>query len=62
MSDKRDPNAIFNSRILHEEFNEERKRDGLFSMPPSNGISRIARKDKSWSSIPDFFLKLMKRK
>lgn len=63
MIDKKDPNAVFNSKILHEEFAKEREKKGLYSMQASNnGEGRLARKDKSWSSIPDFFVKLFKSK
>lgn len=61
MAEKKDDNKIYNSKILHEEFNEERERKGQFTMPQSNGIVRISGKDKSWSSLPDFFIKLFKK-
>lgn len=56
-----------NSMELHAEMNEERKKKGDPSMPAINtvgGVStnNLARKDKSWSSVPDFFLKLIRRK
>ena len=56
-----------NSMELHAEMNEERKRQGDPSLPAINtvgGVStnNLARKDKSWSSVPDFFLKLIRRK
>jgi hypothetical protein len=56
---------IINSRTIQNELNEERKRKGLHELPPVNpingGTSTLARKDKSWSSVPDFFRKLFKK-
>jgi hypothetical protein len=56
---------IINSSTIQNELNEERKRKGLHERPPVNpingGTSTLARKDKSWSSVPDFFRKLFKK-
>ena len=56
---------IINSSTIQNELNEERKRKGLHELPPVNpingGTSTLARKDKSWSSVPDFFRKLFKK-
>lgn len=56
---------IITSKTLHEDLNEERKRKGLGEIPAINskncGASTIARKDKSWNSVPDFFAKLFKK-
>ena len=53
---------IINSSTIQNELNEERKRKGLHELPPVNpingGTSTLARKDKSWNSVPDFFRKL----
>ena len=61
-----DNDRIITSKDLHKELNEERKRKGLNSVPAINprggGTSTIARRDKSWSSVPDFFGKLFKKK
>lgn len=61
-----DNDKIYTSKSLHEEFNAERKRQGLDTMPAINprggGTSTIARRDKSWSSVPSFFVKLFKKK
>lgn len=61
-----DNDKIITSKDLHAELNAERKRKGLNSMPAispkGGGTSTIARRDKSWSSVPDFFAKLIKKK
>ena len=57
---------IITSQDLHKELNEERKKKGMTSIPAINprggGTSTLARKDKSWSSVPDFFTKMLKKK
>ena len=64
--DNNDNDRIITSKALHAELNAERKRKGLNSMPAINprggGTGTIARRDKSWSSVPDFFGKLIKKK
>ena len=60
-------NEIITSSSLHKEVNEERKREGKESIPAINNFggtstNNLARKDKSWSSVPDFFAKLAKGK
>lgn len=61
-----DNDRIYTSRDLHEELNTERKRQGLDEIPAINalrgGTGTIARKDKSWDSVPGFFVKLFKKK
>ena len=56
---------IINSSTIQNELNEDRKRKGLHELPPVNpingGTSTLARKDKSWNSVPDFFRKLFKK-
>ena len=56
---------IINSSTIQNELNEERKRKDLHELPPVNpingGTSTLARKDKSWNSVPDFFRKLFKK-
>ena len=59
--------APVNSRELHDRMNEERKKRGEGSIPAINnmgGVStnNLARRDKSWSSVPDFFVKMIRRK
>lgn len=50
---------ILNSQTLHEEFNKERKKAGLYELPAINcrkgSTGTYARKDKSFSSAFDFF-------
>ena len=59
---KTDNGKIYTSKDLFDEFAKEREKQGLFSMPASNnGEGRIARKDKSWSSVPGFFVNLFKK-
>lgn len=60
---KADKDKIYNSKELFDQFEKERDKEGLFSMPASNnGEGTIARKDKSWGSVPGFFAKLLKKK
>ena len=47
--------------------NRERKARGETSIPSINNVqgassSNLARRDHSWSSVPDFFIKLFRRK
>ncbi len=62
---KIDNDKIYTSQSLHEEMNAERKRNGEGEIPAINalrgGTGTIARKDKSWSSVPGFFVKLFKK-
>lgn len=64
MEDK-NKDKIYTSKSLHEEMNAERRHQGLDEMPAINsmrgGTSTIARKDKSWGSVPGFFVKLFKK-
>lgn len=61
---KIDNDRIYTSKSLHDELNAERKRQGLGEMPVINpkggGPGIIARKDKSWRSVPEFFMKQFK--
>ena len=61
-----DQDKIYTSKSLLQEMNEERALKGKPPLPAINplqgGTSTIARKDKSWKSVPDFFAKLLKRK
>ena len=60
---KVEKDKIYTSKELFDEFSKEREKEGLFSMPASNnGEGTIARKDKSWNSVPAFFAKLFKKK
>ena len=57
---------IVNSESIQKELNEARRKKGLPEIPAINprgaGTSTLARKDKSWSNILDFFCKLIKQK
>ena len=58
---------IINSTKLHEEVNQELKQKGKSSIEAINTIggvstNNLARKDKSWNSVPDFFYKMIKGK
>lgn len=63
---KNNEEKIISSKSLHDEMNAERKKQDLGEIPAVNalsgGTSTIARKDKSWSSVPDFIVKLFKKK
>ena len=55
------------SRDLHESMNRERKAKGESSLPAINNVqgassNTLARQDHSWSSVPDFFIKMIRRK
>jgi uncharacterized membrane protein YfcA len=61
----RTDNEVINSSKLHEEVNQELKQKGKSSIEAINTIggvstNNLARKDKSWNSVPDFFYKLIK--
>ncbi|MBR0456241.1 MAG: hypothetical protein IJJ01_06180 [Firmicutes bacterium] len=63
----RTDDEIINSRKLHEEVNQELKHKGKSGIEAINTIggvstNNLARKDKSWSSVPDFFYKMIKGK
>ena len=61
-----DQDKIYTSKSLQEEMNAERMLEGKEPLPAINplrgGTSTIARKDKSWKNVPDFFAKLLKKK
>ena len=61
----RTDNEVISSSKLHEEVNQELKQKGKSSIEAINTIggvstNNLARKDKSWNSVPDFFYKLIK--
>ena len=63
----RTDSEIVNSSKLHEEVNRELKEKGKSSIEAINTIggvstNNLARKDKSWSSVPDFFYKMIQGK
>ena len=62
---RKDRERPVSSMDLHREMNEERKAKGDSSISAINTIggvstNNLARKDKSWSSVPDFFIKLFR--
>lgn len=67
MTRDKDPKneEIITSQSLHEQVNAERKREGKNSIPAVNSFggtssNNLARRDKSWNSVPGFFIKLAK--
>ena len=61
----RTDNEVINSSKLHEEVNQELKQKGKSSIEAINTIggvstNNLARKDKSWNSVPDFFSTIIK--
>jgi hypothetical protein len=65
--DRKEGGAVISSRDLHDSMNRERAAKGESSMPSINtvqGVSsnNLARRDHSWSSVPDFFIKMFRRK
>lgn len=56
---------IITSASLHAEMNAERVSQGECELPAVNpcrgGTSTLARKDKSWKSVPDFFIQLFRK-
>ena len=63
----RTDNEVINSSKLHEEVNQELKQKGKSSIEAINTIggvstNNLARKDKCWNSVPDFFYKMIKGK
>lgn len=55
------------SKDLHADMNRERTAKGEESLPSINTVqgmstNNLARRDHSWSSVPDFFVKLFRKK
>ena len=61
-----DQDKIYTSKSLQEEMNEERVLEGKEPLPAINpmrgGTGTLARKDRSWKSVPDFFVKAFRKK
>lgn len=60
-------NSVISSKDLHESMNRERTSRGETALPTVNNVqgastNTLARRDHSWSSVPDFFVKLFRRK
>lgn len=57
---------IITSKSLTEELNREREREGKPKITPVNSMrgstNTVAMRDKSWSSVPDFLVKLTQKK
>jgi len=56
---------IITSQTLHDQVNAERKREGKNALPEINAVAgastgNLARRDKSWNSVPGFFAKMFK--
>ena len=59
--------SVVTTKGLLKEVNEEREKQGLHSVPEVNSASgastgTLARRDKSFKSVPDFFIKLFSKK
>ncbi len=58
---------VISSKDLHEDMNRERAAKGEENIPAINTVqgastSNLARRDHSWSSVPDFFIKMFRKK
>jgi len=58
--------TVVTSRDLHRSMNREREAKGESSLPSINTVqgastSNLARRDHSWSSVPDFFIKMFRK-
>ncbi len=66
MQPHQENDKIYTSKSLSEEMNKERARRGEGEIPEINpckgSTNTLARKDKSWSSVLDFFVKAFKKK
>lgn len=65
-SEKKQENQAITSQKLHEEWTEERKRQGMKEIPPINNAmgtstGNLASADKSWKNAPDFFVKMLQK-
>ena len=63
--DSEDTEPVVTSRDLLNDINEEREKQGLYELPEVNsrsGGNAYARLDKSFNSVPDFFIKLFSKK
>lgn len=57
--------GIITSKDLHEQMNRENAKDGKTTIPAINATmgtstNNLARRDKSWNSVPDFFAQMIK--
>ena len=63
----KDDETVITSKDLHNSMNRERKAKGEAVLPSVNNVqgvssNNLARRDHSWSSVPDFFIKLFRKK
>ena len=61
------PENVITTKSMLNDINVEREKKGLHQVPEINNASgantgTIARKDKSYKSVPDFFIKLFSKK
>ena len=59
--------SVSTTKTMLKDVNEEREKQGLHQVPEINSASgantgAMARKDKSFNSVPDFFVKLFSKK
>ena len=62
----KDDETVITSSDLHDSMNRERKAKGDAALPSINNVqgassNNLARRDHSWSSVPDFFIKLFRK-
>ena len=63
----KDDDVVISSKDSHASMNRERKAKGETSLPAINNVqgassNNLARRDHSWNSVPDFFIKLFRKK
>lgn len=65
MNSKIEDDKIYTGKSLSEEMNKERADRGEGKIPEINpckgSTNTLARKDKSWNSVLDFFVKAFKK-
>ena len=62
----KDVDSVITSNDLHNSMNRERTAKGEAPLPSINNVqgassNNLARRDHSWSSVPDFFIKLFRK-
>ena len=62
----KDDETVITSSDLHDSMNRERKAKGDAALPSINNVqgassNNLARRDHSWKSVPDFFIKLFRK-
>lgn len=66
-SGSKDEETVITSSDLHHSMNREREAHGETTLPSINNVqglssNNLARRDHSWNSVPDFFIKLFRKK